>query len=263
MLISTLSRAPRSPARSSATATPTSLAAARWPCAATIARLLERGRRQAHDAERHVGRRAQRLLDRGLARRLLVGRRLRQLVGGDDLIVGGGVGVDRLGQLRAEVGERRAAAASAARSSSEPVRVFGRPATIISSDAPTADASAAADPPPGVGSEELKAVSRSRTDLSVSDMCVPERRHGGTDHTEERSDASPLRGCTHCRSVRAPLLRSPCDPVASCPQLPTTSRPRFTTARIVSAPTRIRSIAGPSTTTASICLPGSRLPTRS
>ena len=46
------------------------------------------------------------------------------------------------------------------------MRVFGSAATIISSDAPTADASAAADPPPGVGSEELNAASRSRTDLS-------------------------------------------------------------------------------------------------
>ena len=43
------------------------------------------------------------------------------------------------------------------------------------------------------------------------------------------------------------------------PTPPFLDRPRGSSA----APTRIRSIAGPSTTTASICLPGSRLPTRS
>jgi hypothetical protein len=47
---------------------------------------------------------------------------------------------------------------------------LGSPATIISSDAPTADASADADPPPGVGSAELNAVSRPRIDCSVNDM---------------------------------------------------------------------------------------------
>ena len=50
----------------------------------------------------------------------------------------------------------------------DPFRVFGSPVTMISSDAPIADASAAADPPPGVGSEELKAESRSRTERSTS-----------------------------------------------------------------------------------------------
>ena len=43
----------------------------------------------------------------------------------------------------------------------------------------------------------------------------------------------------------------------------TTTFPLLITVRIVAAPTRTRSIAGPSTITASICLPGSRLPTRS
>ena len=41
-----------------------------------------------------------------------------------------------------------------------------------------------------------------------------------------------------------------------------TDLPFLITARIVAAPARTRSIAGPSTITASICLPGSRLPTR-
>src|SRR5581483_2384418 len=44
---------------------------------------------------------------------------------------------------------------------------------------------------------------------------------------------------------------------------PCTTRPFLITVRIVSAPTLIKSIAGPLTTTASSCLPGSRLPTRS
>src|SRR2546425_12528834 len=66
------------------------------------------------------------------------------------------------------------AAASAARSSSEPDRVFGSADTIIRSDAPIADATADADPPPGAGSDEANAASRSRTDLSVSIMRVYE-----------------------------------------------------------------------------------------
>src|SRR5438034_4074934 len=63
-----------------------------------------------------------------------------------------------------------AASANAARSSSAPDRVFGNPVTIVSSAAPTDAARAAADPPPGVGSDEAKAESRSRTDLSISMM---------------------------------------------------------------------------------------------
>src|SRR5438034_3039569 len=58
--------------------------------------------------------------------------------------------------------------ASAARSSSDPFRVFSSPATIISSDVPTAEASADADPPPGVGSGALNAARISRTVLSAS-----------------------------------------------------------------------------------------------
>src|SRR5260221_5292130 len=54
------------------------------------------------------------------------------------------------------------------RSTSEPVRVFGSAATIISSDAPVAPASADADPPPGVGAAELNASSNSRTAMSTS-----------------------------------------------------------------------------------------------
>src|SRR5262249_38339323 len=60
------------------------------------------------------------------------------------------------------------AARSALRSSSVLLRVFGSAATITSSDAPTADASADAEPPPGVGSLELNASRRSVTDLSTS-----------------------------------------------------------------------------------------------
>jgi len=40
---------------------------------------------------------------------------------------------------------------------------LGSPATIASNDAPSAPASAAADPPPGVGSEEENASSNSVT----------------------------------------------------------------------------------------------------
>ena len=101
------------------------------------------------------------LLNGRLARRLLVGRRLRQLVGRDDLIVGGGVGVDR--RRRARRGRRERAARRRERRA---VVVRCRcassaaPPPSCSSDAPTADASADADPPPGVGSGELNAASR-------------------------------------------------------------------------------------------------------
>src|SRR4030095_8993660 len=56
------------------------------------------------------------------------------------------------------------------RSVSAPLRVFGSPATIIKSDAPSAAASADAEPPPGVGSDELNEASRSRSGLSASAM---------------------------------------------------------------------------------------------
>src|SRR5215207_5698593 len=72
---------------------------------------------------------------------------------------------------RARIPSRTAAAsASAGRSASAPVRVFGRAATIISSDAPSAAESADADPPPGVGSEELNAASSWRSGWSASGM---------------------------------------------------------------------------------------------
>ena len=58
--------------------------------------------------------------------------------------------------------------ASAERSSSDPVRVFGSAATISSSEAPMAEASADAEPPPGAGSEELNAARTSRTGRSTS-----------------------------------------------------------------------------------------------
>src|SRR5438128_148495 len=62
------------------------------------------------------------------------------------------------------------AAVSAARSSSDPFRVLVSPATISRSDAPSAAASAAADPPPGVGSGALNTERRSRSGRSMSFM---------------------------------------------------------------------------------------------
>src|SRR6185295_9888834 len=66
-------------------------------------------------------------------------------------------------------------AASADRSASDPLRVFGNAATISSKEAPTAEASADAEPPPGVGRELANAASRSRTDPStrVMILCCP------------------------------------------------------------------------------------------
>src|SRR3954470_24663560 len=91
-----------------------------------------------------------------------------------------------------------AADVSAARSSSVPDLVFGSAATIIRSEAPTAEASAAAEPPPGVGSLELNAASRSRTDLSVSDMiCIPltvNRDYGGNGITQRNEETETSRG---------------------------------------------------------------------
>jgi len=69
-------------------------------------RLLERKRREPHDAERHVCGGAQRSLNRCLAGRLLVGGRFRTLVRSDDLIVGRRIGVDRVGQLLPDAGQR-------------------------------------------------------------------------------------------------------------------------------------------------------------
>ena len=60
------------------------------------------------------------------------------------------------------------ASASRPRSSTVTARDFAIPPTIVSSDAPTAPASADAEPPPGVGSGERKAASRSIRVRSVS-----------------------------------------------------------------------------------------------
>src|SRR5262245_13241665 len=60
-----------------------------------------------------------------------------------------------------------AASASLARSSSDR-DFFGSPATMMSSDAPTAPARAAAEPPPGVGVGALNAFRTSRRGLSIS-----------------------------------------------------------------------------------------------
>src|SRR5205814_10232508 len=90
----------------------------------------------------------------------------------------------------------------------------------------TAPTGAVADPPPGVGSELLNAESRSQTVRSVNFTQSPNQHHE--------------------------ISRSP-----------DTSRPRLTTPAIEPAPTRIRSIASRLTSTASISLPGSRLPMES
>ena len=122
-------------------------------------------------------------------------RRLGELVGGDDLIVGGAIGVDRIGELVAEIDQRGIPAASAARSLSAPVRVLANPLTMMSSEVPSADARAAAEPPPGVGSGELNAASRSRTDVSSQeharhfDAC--ERASGSLAELRRMDDQEP------------------------------------------------------------------------
>jgi len=63
-------------------ATPTSLVAALWPCAATVCALLQCKRRQPHDPERHIGRGAKRPIDSAFARSLLLFVRFRLLVRG-------------------------------------------------------------------------------------------------------------------------------------------------------------------------------------
>src|SRR5262245_37186519 len=68
------------------------------------------------------------------------------------------------------------APASAVRSSSELDFVFGSAATMASREAPIADASAEAEPPPGVGWGEAKAASTSRRDWSINTMDIPPAR---------------------------------------------------------------------------------------
>ena len=150
-LISTFSRAPRAPGAEQRDGDAD--VARRGPVAVRgdRDRLVERRRRQAHHAERHVGRRAQRLLDGGLARGLLVGgspsaactprrpdrrRRCRRR--------------SRRSARSRRPASAAAAAASAARSSSEPVARLRQPRHHHQQRrADRADASAAADPPPG------------------------------------------------------------------------------------------------------------------
>src|SRR5439155_6897036 len=138
------------------------------------------------------------------------------------------------------------AALSATRSSSDPARVFGSAATISSSDAPIAAATADADPPPGVGSEEANAASRSRTDLSVSNahlqtlMCSADLQVRSGQTLTCRADLQVRSGAGGPEGPHDARL---CD----------TTRPFLMTIPIVSTPTRTRSIAGPSTRTASIC----------
>ena len=105
----------------------------------------------------------------GRARRLLLVGRLRLLVGRHDQVVGVAVAIDRAPRARRAAAVHRSPAAfSRSTSSSVAARDLGRPATIASSDAPMAPASAAADPPPGVGSDDLKAARRSVTVRAVS-----------------------------------------------------------------------------------------------
>src|SRR5438270_13308963 len=80
------------------------------------------------------------------------------------------------------------AAVNASRSPSAPVRVFGSDATFISSDAPVADASAAADPPPGVGAEELNAARRSRSERSIRAMISKRWRRRKSEEAESTED---------------------------------------------------------------------------
>ena len=99
------------------------------------------------------------------------------------------------------------------------VRVFGSPATITSSDAPTADASAAADPPPGVGSDELKASAVSDGLISQRHMCPETEVRGNGSHRETKERRVRGAASRACR-IALPLLGlrcsvSPCDPVAS------------------------------------------------
>jgi hypothetical protein len=57
---------------------------------------------------------------------------------------------------------------SAVRSSSDWSRVFSRLATISNSEAPTDEASAEAEPPPGVGSADANAAITSRSGVELS-----------------------------------------------------------------------------------------------
>src|SRR4029453_901523 len=83
--------------------------------------------------------------------------------------------------------QRAPAALSRCASSSVAARDLGRAATIASRDAQSAPASAAAEPPPGVGLGERKASRRAVTERSVSVM------DDGTalDHRGDRRGADP------------------------------------------------------------------------
>ena len=150
-LISTLRRAPRSPARSSSRA---DADVARGAGVAKLAhRVGFRQRRpaQAHRLERRIGRQLQRFLDPRRACLLVLVALLGQPVGADDGEVGVAVLVDERLQPSRIVRARLPASRSRSSPTSVAVRGFGSPATIASSAAPSAPASAAAEPPPGVG----------------------------------------------------------------------------------------------------------------
>src|SRR5215203_5748469 len=74
----------------------------------------------------------------------------------------------RLSRREASAVARMPASFSRSMSADSTARGLGNPATIASSDAPAAPASAAAEPPPGVGSEERNAASSPETVASVS-----------------------------------------------------------------------------------------------
>src|SRR5258708_115902 len=100
------------------------------------------------------------------------------------------------------------AAARAAGSSSDPFRVFASPATIIRSDTPTAETSADADPPPGVGSGALNAASTSRTvrSTSMNDASFLDHRTDRLRADADQIDRRPVDA--HCVHLRAGVQAS-------------------------------------------------------
>ena len=106
------------------------------PCARDDRAASSRAPAGAHHVERHFGRAPQRCLESRRRADLLLLGRLRQLVRLHHCVVRGRVVVDERRAVSARDARRRwRAVARAARSSSEPFRVFGIAATIVSSDA--------------------------------------------------------------------------------------------------------------------------------
>ena len=107
-------------------------------------------------------------MNRRGARGLLLVGALRPAIGGDNQIVGGGIPIDERDELAARAQDCVPRGVERLRSSGAPVFVLGSAATIASSEAPSAPVSAAADPPPGVGSGEENASSTALNGLSAS-----------------------------------------------------------------------------------------------